>query len=90
MRGEFTVADSFLVFLGPMRSFCCFVRLTTTWCVTRELKVAGGWGRGRCGEVFLWKEFFCGELLFSVEILGDFWKRELLATVAQIMRGAIE
>jgi hypothetical protein len=47
-------------------------------------------GRGRCGEVFVWKEFFCEELLFSVEILGDFWKRELVATVAQIMRGAIE
>lgn len=47
-------------------------------------------GRGRCGEVFVWKEFFGEELLFSVEILGDFWKRELVATVAQIMRGAIE
>jgi hypothetical protein len=64
MRGGFTIADSFLVFLGPMRSFCCFVRLTTTWCVTRELKVAGdlgeeeGVGKFSFGRNFL-VESFC-------------------------------
>jgi len=66
MRGEFTVADSFLLFLGPMRSFRCFLRLTTTWCLTRELKVAGGWGKRkvwgsfRLEGIFLWRaSVFC-------------------------------
>ncbi len=87
MRGEFTVADSFLVFLGPMRSFCCFVRLTTTWCVTRE---GGGglgerkvWGSFPLEGIFLWRaSVFCRDF-------GRFLE-EVVATVAQIMRGAIE